>query len=73
MRPFTQPFEALHEWAPLPIRLVVGYGFMAHGFAKLTRGMRTASYSRRKHPVRLSITHNFCTDHGPQRDIGQAR
>lgn len=26
------------RWAPLPIRLIVGYGFMAHGFAKLARG-----------------------------------
>lgn len=28
----------LAEWAPLVIRLIVGYGFMAHGFAKLLRG-----------------------------------
>ena len=26
------------RWAPLPIRLIVGYGFMAHGWAKLMRG-----------------------------------
>jgi len=26
------------RWAPLPLRLVVGYGFIAHGFAKLSRG-----------------------------------
>jgi putative oxidoreductase len=26
------------RWAPLPLRLIVGYGFMAHGFAKLARG-----------------------------------
>jgi putative oxidoreductase len=25
-------------WAPLPFRLVIGYGFMAHGWAKLSRG-----------------------------------
>jgi putative oxidoreductase len=25
-------------WALVPLRLVVGYGFMAHGFAKLFRG-----------------------------------
>ena len=25
-------------WAPIPIRLIVGYGFMQHGFAKLSRG-----------------------------------
>jgi putative oxidoreductase len=26
------------RWAPFPLRLIVGYGFMAHGFAKLARG-----------------------------------
>lgn len=26
------------RWAPLPLRLIVGCGFMAHGFAKLSRG-----------------------------------
>src|SRR5262245_7885307 len=26
------------RWAPIPLRLIVGYGFMAHGVAKLSRG-----------------------------------
>lgn len=26
------------RWAPLPLRLIVGLGFMAHGFAKLSKG-----------------------------------
>ena len=26
------------RWALRPLRLIVGYGFMAHGYAKLTRG-----------------------------------
>jgi putative oxidoreductase len=26
------------QWAPLPLRLVIGYGFLAHGWAKLNRG-----------------------------------
>jgi putative oxidoreductase len=26
------------QWTPLPLRLVIGFGFMAHGWAKLTRG-----------------------------------
>jgi putative oxidoreductase len=46
MRPFNPPSEqastsflpALAVWAPLPIRLIVGYGFMAHGYAKFSRG-----------------------------------
>ena len=29
----------LSRWAPIPIRLIVGYGFMEHGFAKLSRGV----------------------------------
>ena len=26
------------QWAPVPLRLIVGYGFMEHGFAKAARG-----------------------------------
>ena len=26
------------SWAPIPLRLIVGYGFMEHGYAKLSRG-----------------------------------
>ena len=26
------------DWAPIPLRLIVGYGFMEHGFAKLSKG-----------------------------------
>ena len=25
-------------WAPIPLRLIVGYGFMQHGFAKFAKG-----------------------------------
>lgn len=49
MRPFNSRSEqtstsflpALAAWAPLPIRLIVGYGFMAHGYAKFSRGPET--------------------------------
>ena len=30
--------SAIAHWAPVPLRLIVGYGFMEHGFAKLARG-----------------------------------
>src|SRR5262245_57908450 len=36
---FKRPNETRwQQWAPLPLRLVIGYGFMAHGWAKLSRG-----------------------------------
>src|SRR5882757_8975227 len=31
----------LARWAPLPLRLIVGFGFMQHGYAKLARGPET--------------------------------
>src|SRR5215471_18550373 len=30
--------SSITRWAPIPLRLIVGYGFMEHGFAKLARG-----------------------------------
>ena len=30
--------SAIARWAPIPLRLIVGYGFMEHGFAKLAKG-----------------------------------
>ena len=36
---FKLPNETLwRQWAPLPLRLMIGYGFVAHGWAKLSRG-----------------------------------
>jgi putative oxidoreductase len=29
---------ALAKWGPLPLRLIVGYGFFAHGLAKIEKG-----------------------------------
>jgi putative oxidoreductase len=29
---------SIARWAPIPLRLIVGCGFMEHGFAKLSRG-----------------------------------
>ncbi len=33
--------SSIARWSPLPLRLIVGYGFIEHGFAKLTRGPET--------------------------------
>jgi putative oxidoreductase len=29
---------SVKRWAVIPLRLIVGYGFMAHGYAKIARG-----------------------------------
>jgi uncharacterized membrane protein YphA (DoxX/SURF4 family) len=29
---------SIARWAPIPLRLIVGFGFMEHGFAKLSKG-----------------------------------
>ena len=35
----SQLFPSLRQnWAALPLRLIVGFGFMQHGYAKLARG-----------------------------------
>jgi len=30
--------RSFKNWAPIPLRMIVGYGFMAHGYAKMARG-----------------------------------
>jgi putative oxidoreductase len=30
--------RAIARWYPIPLRLIVGFGFMQHGFAKLAKG-----------------------------------
>lgn len=35
---FLKDRASIARWAPLPLRLIVGYGFMEHGYAKLSRG-----------------------------------
>jgi putative oxidoreductase len=37
--PFERPDRfSIVRWAPIPLRLIVGYGFLEHGFTKLTKG-----------------------------------
>jgi putative oxidoreductase len=33
--------NAICAWSALPLRLVIGYGFIVHGYAKLSRGPET--------------------------------
>jgi len=39
VEPSSSPRAALTRWAALPLRLIVGGGFMIHGFLKLERGV----------------------------------
>src|ERR1700759_452544 len=36
--PYLIDNPLLARWAPIPLRLIAGYGFMEHGFAKAARG-----------------------------------
>ena len=38
MRVYTLTLPKLGEWAPIPLRLIVGYGFLAHGYDKIEKG-----------------------------------
>jgi putative oxidoreductase len=33
-----RPLSKIERWSAIPLRLVVGYGFMAHGYAKMVKG-----------------------------------
>jgi putative oxidoreductase len=37
-RPVHNRRFLLERWAAFPLRLIVGYGFIAHGYAKISRG-----------------------------------
>ena len=43
------------RWAPLPLRLIVGYGFIAHGYAKLSRGPDT--FAAVLHTIGVPLPH----------------
>jgi putative oxidoreductase len=38
MRGYGWILSKLERWAAIPLRLIVGYGFMAHGYAKIVKG-----------------------------------
>jgi putative oxidoreductase len=35
---YRSALSKVKRWAPIPLRLIVGYGFMAHGYAKIVKG-----------------------------------
>jgi putative oxidoreductase len=37
-RAFDVLNQAIRRWAPIPLRAIVGFGLMAHGYAKLVKG-----------------------------------
>jgi putative oxidoreductase len=49
--------SSVGRWAPLPLRLIVGYGFAEHGFAKLLRG--ADNFTGILHAMGLPLPHVF--------------
>lgn len=49
--------SSVGRWAPLPLRLIVGYGFAEHGFAKLLRG--PDNFTGILHAMGLPLPHVF--------------
>ncbi|WP_080664143.1 DoxX family protein [Bradyrhizobium elkanii] len=49
--------SSVSRWAPLPLRLIVGYGFAEHGFAKLLRG--ADNFTGILHAMGLPMPHVF--------------
>src|SRR5258708_37886503 len=43
------------RWAPVPLRLIVGYGFMEHGFAKLSK--RPETFAAILHAIGVPAPH----------------
>lgn len=46
---------ALARWASIPLRLIVGFGYMQHGFAKLARG--PDNFERILHAIGVPAPH----------------
>jgi putative oxidoreductase len=47
-------YDVAH-WAPLPIRLIIGYGFLEHGIAKLQKG--PANFVEIVHAIGTPLPH----------------
>jgi putative oxidoreductase len=55
----TRRFDsmALGSWSALPLRLIVGYGFLMHGYAKLNRG--PDAFAAILHTLGVPLPHSF--------------
>lgn len=47
--------SSVAAWAPIPLRLIVGYGFMEHGYAKLARGPE--AFAAILHAIGVPVPH----------------
>ena len=52
---FTLKRMNLSTWAPVPLRLIVGIGFMEHGYAKLLKGPET--FAALLHALNIPLPH----------------
>jgi putative oxidoreductase len=48
-----QPKSSIAQWAPVPLRIVMGVGFVVHGWAKWSRG--PASFGKLLHQVDVPL------------------
>lgn len=54
-RIFSISDKNYHNWAPLFLRLAIGFGFMAHGWVKLSRG--PAGFEKLLHIIGVPFAH----------------
>ena len=47
--------STLRRWSPLPLRMIVGYGFIAHGYAKIANGPE--HFAASLHALRAPASH----------------
>ena len=52
---FSRSNKSYNNWAPLFLRLGMGFGFMAHGYAKLSRG--PAGFEKLLHLIGVPFAH----------------
>ena len=51
------PLPVLAGWYAVPLRLIMGFGFVEHGYAKLSRG--AGGFIAILHAIGMSLAHFF--------------